>query len=531
MVRAMKNVFRLSFQKDPLTLDPQKSGDRFSSAIIFLLFRGLTRLEADHKVNCDLASSIQILDNYKKYIFHLGEHTWSDGTPITAHDFVHSWRRALNPAFPTRAINLFYYIKNAQKAKKGQVSPSKVGVYAKDDVTLVVDLEYPCPYFLEITSFCPLFPVPNAAEEHEVPKICSGSFQLEYWNRGEEIFLKRNHFSRCVGAGNIDTIHIKMISDAKEAFALFESDELDWLGDPISPLPVNHLPTLLWAKKIKPVSGVTSCWFNTLKSPFSNVNLRKALGYAIPREKLLEKLVLPNTVLAKSFCTSLLQGDEAPTLVKECPTIARALFEAAAKELKFKKLKMTLSYEETEEFSRLAFLLKSHWEEMFEISLQLEPLSFKEFWQRLPMNQFEMSLVCSASQYTDTINFLERLEFKDAPRNFSGWENAQYQAFLKQYRETFDDKTRQELAVRAESLLLEEMPISPIYYYHFAYLQKAHVKNLVLSPVGVVQLDRVVIEKKQLAPSRSLIATKSHLTPNCDLFAATHFFNKQLQVE
>jgi oligopeptide transport system substrate-binding protein len=370
----MDNILRLSSQKDPLTLDPQKSGDRFSSAIIFLLFRGLMRFEADHRVCCDLASSFHALNNYKKYIFYLGEHFWSDGTPITAHDFVYSWKRALLPNFLLRATNFFYYIKNAERAKKRLVSLDKVGVYAKDDLTLVVELEYPCPYFLELTSFCPLFPVSSKGDESQVFSICSGPFQLQHWDQGKEIILTKNRSYADLKSVHVDGIHLKIIPDAKEAFTLFENDQLDWIGDPISPLPVNYLPALLWTKKIKPIAGLASCWFNTVKPPFNNLSLRKAFGHAIPREKLLEKLLLPNTLLAKRICPSILQGRDVP--FQECPSTARALFQTVLQELKIKRLKVTLSYEATDEFSRLAALLKASWEEMFNVTIKTRTFTF-----------------------------------------------------------------------------------------------------------------------------------------------------------
>lgn len=490
----MNNVLRLSFQKDPLTLDPQKSGDQFSSTLIFLLFKGLTRLEANHKVSCDLASSFQVLNNYKKFVFHLDEHFWSDNSPITAHDFVYSWKRALHPDFPLRATNIFSYIKNAEKARKGLISLDKVRVYAKDDLTLIVELEYPCPYFLELTSFCPLFPISSSAKN---TAICSGPFQMQHWNPGKEILLRKNPFCPNLASANVDAIHIKIVPDEKEAFSLFENDQLDWIGDSISPLPMNYLPTLLWTKKIKPIAGVASCWFNTLKPPFNNVHLRKALGYAIPRKKMMEMLLLPNTLLAKRLCPFPLQEEDFLVSIEESPSVAQDLFQIALRELGIKRLKLTLSYEATDEFSRVAALLKACWEETFKVSIQLEPLSFKELWQKLPQQQFEMSLFCSLSQYTDIINFLERFEFKNAPRNFSGWENPKYKALLKRYRATMKYEQKQEFARKAETILLNEMPIAPIYYYHYTYLQKNHVQNLEISPIGMMQFDRVHLEKKQ----------------------------------
>lgn len=486
------NILRLSCHEDPITLDPQKSGDKLSSAIIFLLFKGLTRLEADHTIQCDLAESFYALNNCQKYVFRLGEHVWSDNTPIRAQDFVYSWKRALSPDFPARAANFFDHIKNAAKAKRGEVSLDKVGVYAEDDRTLVVELEHPCSYFPELTAFCPFFPVSSQADDDNISSICSGAFQLQEWDRGKEILLRKNYL--CSHLTQLDTINIKIIPNEKEAFTLFENDQLDWIGDPISPLPVAYLPALFSDRMIKPIGGSLSCWFNTLQTPFNNVELRKALSYAIPREKLIEKLLLPNTLLTRRLCPTTFQSKETP-LLQECSALAVELFESAIHRLKIKQLKLTLTYEETDLFSRIAANLKTHWEEMFNIRVQLEPISFKELYQRLPLQQFQVGLLHSISQYSDNINFLERFESKNLARNFSGWENAEYQKVLKQYRKTVDADQRQVLSEKAEQILLDEMPIAPIYCEYYTYLQKPHVHNLSISPVGVVHFDRVALRR------------------------------------
>jgi oligopeptide transport system substrate-binding protein len=497
----MDNTLRLCFHKDPMTLDPQKSGDKLSSAIIFLLFKGLTRLEADHSIHCDLADSFQVLDNYKKFIFYLGEHFWSDRTPITAHDFVHSWRRALTPSFPLRATNFFYHLKNAEKAKKGKVPITKIGVHARDDRTLVVELENPCTYFLELTSFCLFFPVSSRAKDHETDPVCSGPFVMQHWESGREIILKKNSLCKTCSPVQIDGIHIQIISSEKEAFQQFEKGQLDWIGNPISPLPVNYLPTLLMDKKIKPLAGIMCCWFNTLKSPFDNANLRKAFAYAIPRDKLLQKLSLSHAFSARRFSPSILPRAQSADLIKENEDMARELYQCALKELKTQQLRISLTYEATDEFDRMASLLKMYWENAFSVRIQLEPLSFKEFWYTLPKQQFELSLACTISQHTDMVNFLEKLEFKNVPINFSGWENPRYRTCLQQYRKTMDRKKRQALAESAEAILLEEMPIAPICYYHYAYLQQPYVKNFNVSPIGVMQFDRVALEhRRSFAP-------------------------------
>lgn len=298
----MENILRICFQKVPFTLGPQKSGDRTSSAIIFLLFKGLTRLEPDHRISLDLASSVYALNDHTNYVFKLGEHYWSDASRITAHDFVRSWKRALLPYFPTRTIHFFNYLKNAEKARQGKVSLDKVGIKAIDDYTLEVELEFPCPYFLELTSFCPFFPTSQFSKEDSWFPICNGAFLMQDQDfiKGQ-IVLQKNTLCRTHPAVSIDGILIKIIADEKEAFNQFKAGKLDWMGSFLSPLPTNYLLSSMSGKKIKPVAGMTHCWFNTSGPPFSNLNLRKAFFHAIPRKKLLKKLLLPDTLATQRF--------------------------------------------------------------------------------------------------------------------------------------------------------------------------------------------------------------------------------------
>jgi oligopeptide transport system substrate-binding protein len=493
----MKNVLRICSQEDPVTLDPAQSGEPFSSAVIFLLFRGLTRLSPTQYIECDLASSFSVFNDNKRYVFSLGEHYWSDGNLITAHDFVYSWKRALAPGFPLRATNFFYYIKNAEKVKTGKLPLDKLGIYAEDDFTLVVDLEYPCPYFLELTAFCPMFPISSRAQSHEAHLVCSGAFCLEHWNKKSDLLLKKNPFYSNPSSVRLNGIFIKIESDPKEAFRLFENGELDWIGDPLSPLPVKYLPMFLATKKIKPIMGLTSCWFNTLGFPFNNANLRKAFAISIPRQKILDTLFLPNVRLANRILPSLLEeGEEFPS-IQESLTTAKVLFKMALRQMNVKELSITFSFEETDEYYCLAKLLKTQWESLFKIQIQLEPISFKELWQKLPFQQFQLTLFRPFSQYKDQINSLERFEYKNVPRNFSGWESKKYQALLKLYRETALKERRRQLALKAETILLEEMPIAPIYYYHFVYMQQEHVRNLAVSPVGMMHFDRAYLSEVQ----------------------------------
>ncbi len=493
---SMMNCLRINFQKDPSTLDPRKCGDFISSAAIFLLYKGLTRLEADHKISYDLAESVRISQNGKVYEFHLGEFYWSDGKPIVASDFESSWKKVLSPDFPSLSAHLFYPIKNAENAKKGLTPLKDVGIFAKHPKVLVVELEYPTPYFLELLGFCSFFPVPSHEEEN-ISSIYSGAFKLKHWKKGEEILLERNDRCRNLYPVSLDQIQILITPDERLALSKFEQGDLDWIGDPISPLPLDSMADLLQKKQVKPVGGITSCFFNTQQFPFHNLNLRKAFSFAIQRERILEKLRLPHAHRATSPVPPLLKQGENSSFFEEGKTEeARQLFQKAMEELKIKPylLNLKLCFESSEIGFRLAKELQQDWEQAFGISIKWEAFEFKEFYEKLSTRQYQIAFTRWAAQYQDPMNILERFKFLDNSKNFSGWENQEYIHLLNRYMKTPHAKTRQEIVSLAEKLLIDHMPVAPIYYFSYAYLQKPYVKNLVVSPIGVFHFDRATVQ-------------------------------------
>src|SRR5579872_4532777 len=149
---------RTCFSMDPLTADPRKNGDLISSAFLFMLYEGLTRLLPNGQVELALAESVDVSADLCIYTFRLRKALWSDGHPITASDFEYSWKKTLAPAFPSPCQQLFYPIKNAEAAAEGKISTDQIRVQALDQRTLIVELNNPTPYFLSLISFCNFFP-------------------------------------------------------------------------------------------------------------------------------------------------------------------------------------------------------------------------------------------------------------------------------------------------------------------------------------------------------------------------------------
>ena len=161
-----------------------------------MLYEGLMHLEPDGTLSLAIANNIRVSKDRKSYLFVLRSSNWSDGTPLTAYDFESSWKKVLAPSYPSKSAHLLFSIKNGSKAKSGKCSLDDVGVKALDEKTLLVELERPTPYFLQLAAYPTYFPVPNAGAEIPYPQngdkiVSNGPFLLSSWKNDDEIVVEK----------------------------------------------------------------------------------------------------------------------------------------------------------------------------------------------------------------------------------------------------------------------------------------------------------------------------------------------------
>ena len=483
---------RLNFSRFPSSLDPRRGTEVISNTLSFMLYEGLTHLEADGTVSLALAKNITVSSDQTEYLFTLRPSCWSNGDPLTAYDFEASWKQVVSPLFNSSAAELLYLIKNAEKIKKNKCSINELGVKAIDSHTLKVELEHPTPYFLQLTSYPTYFPVPKTGRKAYVPLnpkqlITNGPFKLVLWKNNNEIRLEKNPYFWDEKEVRIKKLHIIHISDELIPLYLFEKNRLDWVGGLISPLPLSSLSDLKKSKLLKnhQPCGTTLCLFNVTSFPLSNLNIRKALSYAIDT-KIFENMIFSHIPATELLDTNFEKEKHASTELENRYVLANQYFELGLKELGLLKQdfpKLIYYYYSHEIQRNTALVMQNQWKEVLGINVELQTSEFKTFYSNLKKGKFMLAQTTWVSQYMDSMAVMRRFESKESSQNFGNWENLSYKDLMKQCNCSSQEK-RKDCIKKGKSILFEEAPMIPLYYFSPNYVQNPHLKNVVISPLG-----------------------------------------------
>lgn len=483
----------LNLTKDPISLDPRKARDLDSITLVRMLFEGLTRTSKTGKTELALASHVEVLNEGLRYVFHLRESQWSNGDVLKSEDFVQSWKAILDPNFATDIAYQLYPIKNAKEAKLGEVSLDDVGVYALDAQTLVVELHQPIPYFLELVSMTPFFPV-NAKIADENPQwnlncsafVCNGPFQLSTWKHSDQlIFLKNSKYweAKEVRLDGIDFV----IASADTALRMFEEKKLDWAGSPLSTIPADAIEDLKKTGQFHSSPFLGTCFFrvNTSeiirnkKNPLSDPICRRTLAFSLDRESIVDAILQGGQTAARTLVPP--EMGLACHMFSEIETQPHYVFEK-------NKDPLVISYLNNERNASIVLAIQKQWEKVLGITVELEAIEPKVFFQRISQRDFQIAIGSWTADFNDPINFLEVFKFKDQGTNNTGWENSEYIDLLNRSALCKSAEERRDLLRKAEEILIGEMPIIPIFHYALNYLKQEPLQGVVLSSAGQLDL-------------------------------------------
>lgn len=481
-IKSTPNIVRISTSEDPTSLDPRQAATLPSVNVAHMLYEGLMRHDLSGKLVPALAEEIKVSNDGKTFTFHLRKATWSNGDPITAQDFVATWLSTLNQKTASPNAYQLYPIKGAKDYHQGNADASAVGLEAKNDDTLVIHLDHPIPYFLELTATHFYFPVHQKNQA-----ITNGPFQLLDWKKNNELTVVKNKRYWDVDDVSLDKI-IVVVLEETPAYHLYQSGELDWVGSPLSTLPQDSIKTLKeqGKLKVKPAAGTHWFRFSTMQTPFNNANMRKAFALALNRHEIVEHVTQGNQFPALAVVPPILLNSE-PRIKDHDTTEAWERFQEALTELKIDKdhiPPITLCYATNERNHKIAQAVQQQWNKAFGIQVKIQSCESKSFGERVAKLDYQIASGSWFADISDPTNFLDIFKYKTNGNNRTGWEDPEYTRLLNLSMTVKDPEERLTLLRTAEGILLEEMPVAPLFHSSFNYLHKENLYGVYVSELG-----------------------------------------------
>jgi ABC-type oligopeptide transport system substrate-binding subunit/class 3 adenylate cyclase len=472
---------------NPPTLDLTRSYDVASYNVIIHLFSGLVELTPGLDITPDIARSWDVLEDGRRYIFHLREDvTWSDGKQVTAGDFEYAWKRILEPSFDSQIALYFYNIKGAVAFHQGQLmDQAQVGVRTIDAFTLEVELEEPVGYFMYLLALPGSYPIPrHVVETHgeawtEVGKIVSnGPFNLQEFIPDDHLVMVRNPNYHGSFAGNVQTIKLYLVEDMSPTLQLYESDQLDTLrlwG--LGPRELDHVRQRRAAEYLA-YPGADTCYlgFDVRRPPFDDIRVRQAIAMSIDKDTLnnvtLQGIVFPAT---GGFVPPNIPGhSEGIGLPYDPERAQRLLAEAGYPGGRDFPIVEVLS---THDIAPYVAFLQSGWRELLGIEIPWKIMEFGEFLDRIVREPSHIFGAHWQADYPDPDNFL-RTSIADVVSSFR---NNFYTKLIEEAGSTPDQIERMRLYRRADRMLMEEAIIVPLSYVPNHTLVKPWVKKFPIS--------------------------------------------------
>ncbi|MFT5052140.1 MAG: oligopeptide transport system substrate-binding protein [Chlamydiales bacterium] len=422
------------------------------------------------------------------YTFHMQRGaSWSNGDPLTAHDFVYSFRRLLDPLTAANYAYLLWYVKGA-RAYTSEVGAdggarnefSSVGIHAADDHTLVIELNSPTPFFLDLVTFYALCPV-NRRSIEAAQARWPGSWELE-WLRPENIVTngpfriverRVNDRIRLVKSENywdadnvaMRSIDVLAVEQETTMLNMYLSGDLDF-SERINPaLAREMLPREDFLPR--PYLGTYFYRLNTTRPPFDDVRVRRALYLSLPRETICEQVMGMGQIPAYSLVPTILKGfGDAPAQTNDLDR-ARELLRAAGfgdgdGDASFPPIE--IHYNNSESHSAIAQVVAAAWRDALGIKVKLRNEEWKVFLDTQNSLGYDVSRSSWISDYADPSSFID-VFLSAGENNRTGWNDAEYDHLVTLASVERDAQRRVGQLQDAQAILMRECPILPIFYY------------------------------------------------------------------
>ncbi|MCH9613950.1 MAG: Oligopeptide-binding protein OppA [Chlamydiia bacterium] len=497
--RHKDNILRLASETEIRSLDPRVGNDAPSIQVILMLFEGLFRKDHTDTPQPAICYSYEISPDKCSYVFYLRPTTWSDGSPVTAHDFEYAWKKAIDPAYATSSAYRFYPLKNAKKILKGKEPLSSLGVKALGKHTLKVELEYPAPYFLSMLSTTVYFPIPKHVAEAN-PRwafakdsnfVSNGPFSLVENRFKERLSFEKNAHYWDKEHVYLKGINLDIIPDTLTQYAMYDKGQLDFFGKPFSFLTCEALAEARQSKDFhtEDLYSVLLLFVNSKQPILSNVHFRKALTLAINRQAIIDHVMQEPAIVAMDLLPPNLAVSNRPYFRDNDIKLANKYLDQALEELGITKEELPrieLLFTDMRKNSYICQAVQDQWRKNLGINVSLSSREWTVLYQDAISGAHDIVVMSWFARIPDPEYLLETFKYSSDHINFSFWESEEYINCLDSARSSINAKRREEYLLRAGDILMENMPIIPIMYAKLTFLANPKLTGYTTSKLNEI---------------------------------------------
>lgn len=476
---------------DLANLDPALATQSSDYSVLSAIFEGLVAEDPTdlHPVP-GVAESWEVSPDALTYTFRLRANArWSNGEPLTAQDFVASWRRALSPELGANYASTLFVIQGAEAFNKRLAPFSQVGLAAPDPHTLRLTLEHRTPYLLSLLTLPVFYPV-NVKSIEQFGSLTNrdnpwarpgrlvgnGPFNLTAWRTGQEIVVAKSETYWDRASVRLNGIHFHAIDSLDAEERAFRAGQLH-VTDALPPSRLDYYRAdSSGVFRIDPLLGTEFYRLNTRLPALGDARVRRALSLAIDRQAIVDKILRGGQKPAGSLVPPGTDGYTCATPIATDPAAARRLLTEAGYPGGRGLPTLELLFNNSESHRAIAEAIQEMWHRELGVEVRLLNQDRTSTLNARSTGAYQIMRDVWIADYVDPATFLDLFR-SDSGRNYTGWNNADYDAALFAAARETDPAARRALYQKAESLLLAGSPIIPLYHYTHVFLIQPSVKG------------------------------------------------------
>ncbi|WP_236895780.1 peptide ABC transporter substrate-binding protein [Clostridium beijerinckii] len=515
---ASKQEITYNLGADPRTLDPALCTDTTGTTVIANAFSGLAELDENEKAIPGQAEW-EVSNDKLTYTFHLKKDLkWSNGDPVKASDYEYEWKRLLNPETASEYAYALYYLKGGEAYNKGKGSADAVGVKATDDNTLVVTLEAPCPYFLELTAQSYYFPVDQKVVESNKDwandaktLVSNGPFKITNYTIKDSVVLEKNENYYDKDKVKLDKLNLKFVAEETSAWASYKSGQFDV----VDTVPKSDVQGALKDGSAKSFPNLATYYLSINISDkakavdpnaakvLSDPKVRKALNLAIDRQSIVDNVTKAGQIPAHGIVGKGIIGPDGKDYTEKT-----SYFDPKGNIEEAKKLLAEAGYPDGQGLPTLQLLynpesghgdtmqaIQDMWKKIG-VNAELQSQEWKVFLTTRVQKQFEIARDGWNADYVDPMTFLDMFQ-STSDQNNCGYNNPSYDALIDAAKKELDPQKRFDIMHQAEDMLMNDMPVIPLYYYTRTIGIKDYVKGARVSVMNTIYFKNAYVEGKK----------------------------------